>query len=159
MTDKQHPDPVTRALRFAAEAHAGQVDKLGRPYLLHVGRVVERVGKLAPEDLRESCQVAAALHDVVEDCDVSLAKLAELGFSSEVISAVDSVTRRIGEKYSDMVERTAADLVGRWVKLADNLDNLDPGRGALLDPVVRVQLAEKYQRARQILAKAGAFAP
>lgn len=61
-----------------------------------------------------------------------------------------------------MIRRAAADPVGRWVRLADNLDNLDnsdPERAKNLPPDVRDRLALPYQRARDILAPHGAVAP
>ncbi len=147
---------LLRALAIATEAHADQTDKLGAPYMQHVQRVVGRVAVLAPDGIAVECQVAAALHDVVEDSPVTFDGLRSEGFSQEVVDAVDSVTKRTGEDYFDMVRRAASNPIGRWVKLADNLDNADPERAANLPPEVRARLADKYAQARRILAEHGA---
>ena len=154
------PGTLAAALALAEDWHAGQVDKLGAPYIEHVRRVVDRVGAIAPAEVRDAAQVAAALHDTVEDCDgVTLDVLRSHDLAPEVVAAVDSVTKRPGENYDDLIRRAAADPVGRWVKLADNLDNSDPQRAKNLPPDERDRLALKYQRARDILAAHGAAAP
>ncbi|WP_313179255.1 HD domain-containing protein [Stenotrophomonas sp.] len=55
-------DWIARARALATEAHAGQVDKAGQPYIGHVGRVAARIRGDA------DAEVLAWLHDVVEDC-------------------------------------------------------------------------------------------
>jgi hypothetical protein len=76
----------------------------------------------------EAAQIAAVLHDVVEDGDVTLDELANSGFSPDVVSAVDALTRRAAESYADFVLRAGSNSIGRLVKLADLADNLDPFR-------------------------------
>ena len=148
--------PLTRAVAIAEHAHASQTDKLGAPYIHHVQRVIDRVALLAPAEIAATCQTAAALHDLIEDTDWTLGDLRAAGFPADVVDAVDSVTKRAGEDYFDMVRCAAADPIGRWVKLADNLDNADPERAAQLPPDVRARLADKYAAARSILADHGA---
>lgn len=114
---------LERAIVIAAEAHAGQTDKAGEPYVLHPLRVMQRVE-------REAARIAAVLHDVVEDTPWTLDGLAAEGFREEVVSAVDALTRREGEIYLDFCRRAAEDPVARLVKLADLEDNLDPARVA-----------------------------
>ncbi len=153
-------DPqLLRTLASATEAHGTQEDKLDAPYMEHVRRVVARVADLAPAEISAECQTAAALHDVVEDTPLTLEDLRSQGFSPEVVAAVGSVTKRDGEDYFDMVRRAAADPIGGWVKLADNLDNADPERAAKLPPEVRTRLAKKYADARAILAEHGFVEP
>jgi (p)ppGpp synthase/HD superfamily hydrolase len=110
--------PLSRAIRIAAEAHEGQLDKAGQPYVLHVLRVM--FGCQSPE-----AQVAAALHDVVEDTNWTLDDLRREGFSETVVEIVDALTRREGEDYVDFARRAAATPLGREVKRADLLDNMD----------------------------------
>lgn len=88
---------IERAVAIAAEAHAGQVDKAGAPYILHPLRVM-----LSMETVEE--QVVAVLHDVVEDTHWNLDALRAEGFSESVLRAVDSLTRRDGESYDSFVE-------------------------------------------------------
>jgi (p)ppGpp synthase/HD superfamily hydrolase len=140
---------VDHARELAIAAHQGQVDKAGKPYIEHPRIVAEL---LAPHG--DLAVMAGWLHDVVEDTPVTLAQLAEMGFPPEVVAAVDSVTRREGESYDDLVRRAAADPIGRLVKLADNRTNSDEARLALLDGKTADRLRRKYARAREVLEAA-----
>lgn len=71
------------------------------------------------------------------------------GFSETVISAVDSVTRRDGEGYEEFVPRASQD-IGRAVKRADLIDNLDLSR--IVSPSERDhERVAKYRRALALL--------
>ena len=134
---------LERAIEIAAKAHAGQVDKAGQPYILHPLRVMLRVSS-------EHERIAAVLHDVVEDTDVSLERLVAEGFPSEVIAAVDALTKRPGESRLDAAHRAAADKIGRKVKLADNAENMDLSR--IQNPTTRdIARVEEYKAVREIL--------
>ena len=82
---------LDKALRIAVHAHAGHVDRAGKPYLLHVLQVVGGCG----DDLMAA--TVAALHDVVEDSTFTLRDLKDQGFPAQVVEAVDALTRREGE--------------------------------------------------------------
>ena len=130
---------LERAIVIAAEAHAGQVDKAGAPYVLHPLRMMLR---LSTSDE----MIAAVLHDVVEDCGLSLEMLRADGFSEQVLEAIDSVTRRAEESYEEFVLRAASNSIGRRVKLGDLLDNSDLSR--IKHPTARdYARVEKYRRA------------
>src|SRR5208337_5544088 len=78
---------VTKAIAFAARAHAGQLDKCGVPYILHPLAVMDAVknhGRLT--------QIIAVLHDVVEDTPVTLDEI-RTEFGDEVADGVASVSR------------------------------------------------------------------
>ncbi|RME72938.1 MAG: HD domain-containing protein [Chloroflexi bacterium] len=106
------------AIALAVQAHRGQVDRAGQPYILHPLRVMLRLqGEIA--------QIVGVLHDVVEDSDLTLDDLRQMGYPEVVIRALDAVTRRDGESYEAFVERSAAHPLGRQVKLADLEDNMD----------------------------------
>lgn len=137
---------VDDARALAAAAHHGQVDKAGKPYIDHPRIVAE-----ALEPHGDLAVMAGWLHDVVEDSPVTLERLADMGFPPEVVSAVDSVTRREDETYMDLIRRAAADPIGRLVKLADNATNSDEARLALLDEATADRLRRKYARAREVL--------
>jgi (p)ppGpp synthase/HD superfamily hydrolase len=109
---------LERAIAIAAEAHAGQQNKDGGPYILHPVRVMMRVEGL-------DGQTAAILHDVVEDTDWTLERLRAEGFSEVVLTAVDSLTHREGEEYFAYVARAGANPLAREVKLADLEDNMN----------------------------------
>jgi len=109
---------LDKAIRLAAEAHAGQTEKNGSPYILHPLRLMFRMhGELE--------MAAAVLHDVVEDTDWTLERLGAAGFPPALVDALDCLTHRPGEPYPRYVRRAAANPVARRVKLADLEDNLD----------------------------------
>ncbi|EUB83331.1 HD domain-containing protein [Pseudomonas sp. GM30] len=130
---------LERAIAIAATAHAGQVDKGGAPYILHPLKVMLRMSSLEE-------RIVAVLHDVVEDCGISLDDLRKEGFSEEVLSAIESVTKMPGESYEDFVERAAQNPIGRVVKLADLEENSDLSR--ITSPSWEdLERVEKYRRA------------
>lgn len=131
------------AAQVAARAHKNQKRKDGTPYIAHPVRVAIRC-----ETPRE--KVVALLHDVVEDTDTSFSDLRELGFDNETLDALDSVTKRPGEKYSDFVLRAKANPIGRKVKLADIADNTEDV--SALDPEEAEFLAIRYGKAKEVLS-------
>lgn len=118
---------IEEAIRIAVEAHRGQKDRGGAPYILHPLRMMFRVQTDAE-------RMAAVLHDVVEDSAWTLDDLRARGFPDEVLRAVDGLTRREGETYEAFVERAAADPVARRVKIADLEDNMDVRRTGNVSP-------------------------
>ncbi|ACL03330.1 metal dependent phosphohydrolase [Desulfatibacillum aliphaticivorans] len=109
---------LDRALEIAVQAHKGQKDKAGAPYVLHPLRLMMRMH--SPEAL-----MAAVLHDVVEDTDWTLDDLKKEGFSEEVLEALDHLTWRQDEKYGEYIERLKSNPLARVIKLADLEDNMD----------------------------------
>ena len=112
---------IEQAIQLAARAHAGQVDKAGQPYILHPLRVMLRLN--GTEE-----RIAAVLHDVVEDTEVTLEDLRTTGFSDAVVTAVEALTKRPGESRLDAAARAAENKIARAVKLADNAENMDLSR-------------------------------
>ena len=135
---------VERAIALAAVAHEGQIDKAGAPYILHVLRVMLRLQ--TPEE-----RMAAALHDIVEDCGWTLDRLRAEGFPEEVVLGVDAVTRRETETYEEFVLRAKGHPIGRRVKMADLEDNSDLTRLPTITERDQARL-EKYRRAMEVLA-------
>jgi (p)ppGpp synthase/HD superfamily hydrolase len=136
------------ALALAANSHKGQVDKAGQPYILHPLRVMTNLGRGATEAERS----AAVLHDVVEDCDVSFDDLRGLGFSEEVVTAVDALTKRPDEQenYMKAIRRLASNPIARRVKIGDLTDNLDLSR--IPNPTEKdLTRVEKYRQAKKFL--------
>ena len=134
---------LERAIAIAATAHEGQVDKGGSPYILHPLKVMLRVNTLEE-------RIVAVLHDVVEDCGVSLDDLRKEGFSEAVLMAIESVTKVPGESYETFVERAAHNPIGRVVKLADLEENSDLSR--IAQPSWEdLERIEKYRRAIGVL--------
>lgn len=146
-TDSTSAFGVADAVRIAREAHEGQVDKTGHPYIGHVLRVMSRL------DTDEE-QMAAALHDVIEDTDATPESLLALGVPEVVVDAVQALTKREGESYADFVARAGTNPIARRVKLADLADNADPRRAAALRSRNEALAAELRAVAAQFLAEA-----
>jgi (p)ppGpp synthase/HD superfamily hydrolase len=130
---------LEKAIGIAVEAHRGQKDRYGAPYILHPLRVMGRVRTTAE-------QTVAILHDVVEDTDWTFEDLKREGFSEEVLVALDCVTKREGEAYEDFVKRSASHPLARRVKVADLEDNMDVRRMPQVTEKDRERL-EKYLKA------------
>ncbi len=129
---------VSLAEKVAREAHAGAVDKAGAPYIDHPRRVAERLTK--PEE-----KVVGWLHDVVEDTDINLDHIAVL-FGPETAEALDRITHRDGELWSDYLIRVKGHPIARAVKISDLIDNMNLSR--LPEVTARdVKRSEKYIRA------------
>jgi (p)ppGpp synthase/HD superfamily hydrolase len=133
------PPGLEDAIILAAQAHRGQQDKAGRPYILHPLAVML---KMRTDEER----IAAALHDVVEDSPTTLDDLRRLGYSERVLMAVDHVTRREGEDYDAFVRRAGEDPLARAVKLGDLENNMDTTRLGEITERDRERLA-RYERA------------
>lgn len=122
---------LNRARIFAADAHGSQ--KYGNhPYTQHlsdVAKVVERFNlfRYSPEYF-VLC-VAAWLHDVVEDTDVTFDDLAE-NFDSQVVSLVQAVTDEPGKNREERHAKTylkirKAGMFAVFLKLADRIANVE----------------------------------
>ena len=135
---------LDQALELAELHHSGQVDKAGRPYIDHVRRVVGAVDK--PEE-----KLAAALHDLLEDTDMTADKLLAEGCPPEIVRVVEALSRGNDESYEDFVRRAAQDPIARAVKRADVADNASEARLALLPAGQAARLRSKYARATTIL--------
>ena len=108
------------ALNLAIVKHEGQCRKgTGEPYINHVIRVAESV-------YGWKAKTIAYLHDLVEDTNITLDILLEIGFTDEIVECVDVLTRRVDQSYDDYIARVKNcqyDIV-RQIKLADLKDNL-----------------------------------
>ncbi len=134
---------VERAVILATQAHEGQVDKAGAPYILHPLRVLARM--TTTEE-----QTTAVLHDVLEDTPLTLEALASEGIPPVVLEALEHLTKREGEAYMDFIRRCAENPIARRVKLADLEDNMDLGRIAQPTEKDKARV-EKYRQAKEYL--------
>ena len=140
-------------LALMRRAHAGQVDMAGRPYHEHPERVLSRMLERWPDAMYYE-KHAALLHDVLEDTDVSAKELRRLGYSPFDVEIVEALTKPAGDvPYLKWIQLLADSnfISALKVKWADNRDNADPGRLALLPPDKSQFLAERYEAARAIL--------
>ncbi len=132
-------DWVERARALAIEAHAGQQDKAGRPYIEHVARVA---GAIKDDPI---AQATAWLHDVVEDCADHASRVGD--FPAPIQRAVQLMSRNSAPDADTYYARIAADPVALKVKLADIADNADEARLTALDAATAERLRSKYRHA------------
>lgn len=137
---------IERAIAIALTAHSGQVDKAGAPYILHPLRLMVQMDT-------EDEQLAALLHDVVEDSDLTLDDLRDEGLPESVLAALALLTHQAGEDYEDYVRRIADNPLARKVKLADLADNMRLDR--IPNPTPKdLERLEKYRGAQALLLEA-----
>jgi (p)ppGpp synthase/HD superfamily hydrolase len=130
---------LERAIEIAVQAHRGQKQRNGQPYVLHPLTLMFGVET-------EIERMVAVLHDVVEDTTWTLEDLQREGFSAEVLAAVDLLTHRKEVPYDDYIERIAGSSLAKTVKLADLKHNMDMTRVKAFGPDDAARL-EKYHRA------------
>ncbi len=131
---------------LATERHQGQFDKSGEPYINHPKRVAD--GVKTPEE-----KMVAWLHDILEDTNTTADELLELGFSLDVVKAVQALTKEPGETRISAAHRTAANRIAVAVKLSDLTDNMNLDR---LPKITEKDLArqEEYKKVKLILEDA-----
>ena len=91
-----------KAMIIAYNAHNGQVDKSGIPYIYHPIHLAEQM------DTETEC-IVALLHDVVEDTNVTFDEL-EKNFSPEVIEELKLLTHDKNVDYLEYVRKINDDL-------------------------------------------------
>jgi GTP pyrophosphokinase len=133
---------VEDAYNYAMKAHEGQLRKSGEPYLEHPLQVALTLAEL---QLDASALAAALLHDVSENCGISISEI-QTKFSPEVAKLVDGTTKlgklslkvpgEVGqrggittrneqaENLRKMLVAMAEDLRVVFIKLADRLHNM-----------------------------------
>lgn len=143
--------PLTnKALVFAYNAHHGQLDYNGIPFIFHPLHLAEQM------DDEISC-CAAILHDVVEDTDCTMEDL-QKEFPKEVVEVVALLTHEDSAEYCntdywDYIRRIKVHPIAKKVKLADIAHNSDQSRctGAGLPEEKLLFWQQKYQKALAIL--------
>ena len=123
---------VERAYNLARAAHKEQKRKSGEPYIIHPICVAIVLAQL---ELDKEAIIAALLHDVVEDTDITLEQITE-EFGEEVALLVDGVTKLTklswkadkveiqAENLRKMFLAMAKDIRVILIKLADRLHNM-----------------------------------
>lgn len=90
------PMKILDAFNLAATLHAGITDKAGRPYIEHLGRVFLRV--IDAGGSRDQ-QVAALLHDAIEDGLITNEGLIQAGVPEIAIELINALTKKDGQSY------------------------------------------------------------
>ena len=119
------------ACLFGADAHSGQTRESGEAYIHHPLAVARILGEMRMDS---RTIIAAVLHDVVEDTDITLAQLAER-FGEDVAELVDGVSKvslleqeskqhAEAASFRKMFMATAKDIRVIIIKLCDRLHNM-----------------------------------
>lgn len=137
---------LAKAIEIAARAHAERIGEDGEAEILHSLRVMLR---LQTDDERQT----AMLHDVIEDCGMTVLDLHAAGFSKDVVAAVEILTGRAGETYDQYISRVVQLPLAVRVKRADVEEHASVVARL---PVSDEQLERlgNYRRARITLAAA-----
>jgi guanosine-3',5'-bis(diphosphate) 3'-pyrophosphohydrolase len=121
-------DLVDMAISFATKCHDGQLRKggAGIPYITHPLDVMDRLKRHGVDD--EVTLAAAVLHDVVEDCGITVAFLIEL-FGVDVGATVAEVTdppnvSKNKAKRLQIAKAPTMSLKAKLIKLADKTSNV-----------------------------------
>ncbi len=132
MTNKE------RALLVADKAHANQTYDI-YPYGYHIRQVVKIAEELGYD---ESIVVAAALHDTLEDTELSYNDLKK-AFGEEVAEIVYCVTDELGRDRKERKEKTYPKIRSNWkavvVKICDRIANMQQAK------LYNSRLYETYQ--------------
>ena len=103
-----------------------------------------------PATLQE--KIVGILHDVVEDTPWTTDKLAQEGFSEEIVAAINAITHRDNESYDDYMLRVQANTIATRVKLNDLTDNMDIRRWEEI-PYHELARLQKYLKAYKQLTE------
>lgn len=139
---------LDRMLVLATNAHAGQFDRGGRPYILHPLRVMSF---LKTDD--EELQCIALGHDVIEDTNTTYADLRAAGMSERVVEGIRTLTKIPGETYDEYKARVFASVDAMTVKLCDLRHNTDIRRLKGVTEKDIARMAKYHQFYMEIKAK------
>lgn len=131
-----------KALMIAVQAHSGQTDKQGKPYILHPLAVASQLDSL-------ELKTIALLHDTIEDSWVSKEFLLENGIPEELVEVVVLLTRPKDMTYEDYLRRVKTNPMALAVKKADLAHNTSPERAEGLND----HRIAKYELAKRILSE------
>ena len=131
------------AIETATAAHAGQTDKGGNPYFLHLQAVASGVD-------HTEAKIVAYLHDICEDTPTSPEDLLAMGFTRRIVASVDILTKKDAISYEDYLKAVRSDSLARAVKLSDLKNNMDISRIPSPTPADFERLG-KYQHALDFL--------
>ena len=131
---------LSKMLLIATNAHHGQFDRGGNPYILHPMKVMHYIKS---ED--EELQCIALGHDVIEDTDVTYKDLKDAGRTDRIINGIRALTKVPGQTYDEYKEGVFSNVDAMKVKLADLRHNTDVRRlkGVTEKDIARM---EKYHR-------------
>lgn len=142
---------LSDAIALAEFAHRNQLDKAGLPYIEHPKRVLANV---QAQGGRPFVQIAAILHDVVEDTPFTLDMLLDLGFSPAAVELVRLVTRTNQITPEHYYAQISFNPDAVMIKAADIRDNTAPWRLSYLPQETQDRLIKKYAMALEAIGAA-----
>lgn len=117
-------EAIAYAVQFASDAHSDQTRRDGvTPYITHP-LTVAIFYTINGEHLSDTALIAAILHDVVEDTDVSLEEI-DYRFGNEVAMVVDLVSNVDDKPYDEFIDRIvkSGNVDAAMVKIMDMKHN------------------------------------
>jgi (p)ppGpp synthase/HD superfamily hydrolase len=140
---------LEKAIKLAVEAHTGQVDKAGVPYITHLFSVMNR-----GQSMNE--KIVGVLHDLVEDTHWTIEMLRNEGFSEEIVEAVRCITKLSDtEDYDVYINRVKSNPLALRVKLHDLQDNMNVMRHEQLTEKDFIRLNKYLKIYRMLLNETG----
>jgi (p)ppGpp synthase/HD superfamily hydrolase len=124
----------------ATNAHSGQYDKSGMPYILHPLKVMHY---LNTKDFELMC--IALGHDLLEDTHITPIILWSMGMSERVIRGIECLTKVPGESYEEYKEKVKSNYDSVLVKLADLKHNTSIERLKGITPKDMKRTLKYYQ--------------
>lgn len=150
---------VLSTIDLVKKNHGERTDSNGQLYYMHLLRVAENVYEIYPEASDDVIR-AALLHDEIEDELSSPEELKKLGYSDRCIELINLVSRPKNDRrpYAEYISDLIAsgDKEAMLIKIADNIDNLNPRRlaeVAATDPQRAKRLENKYRASIQRLCE------
>lgn len=140
-----YTDLTKKAMALSFDAHRGQYDKSGLPYVFHPFHLAEQMST-------EETVVIALLHDVIEDTEYTIHDIADMGFPEAVLEALTCLTHDKAVPYMDYISAIKKNPLARAVKVADLRHNSDVSRLNSVDGDT-VKRLQKYEKALALLSE------
>jgi (p)ppGpp synthase/HD superfamily hydrolase len=136
---------LSKAIEIAMQAHDGQTDKAGMPYIGHVMRVMQ-AGRTMDE------KIAGVLHDILEDTPWTFEALLAEGFPAHIVDALRCVTKlHDDEPYEEFIQRVKSNPLAVAVKINDLTDNMDIRRLADITDKDVIRLRKYLKAYRELI--------
>lgn len=118
MSKFSYQTQLEMAINIAVKYHKNQRDKGGNPYIEHPLWVMSNVTGI-------KCKIAAVLHDIVEDTEITIEDLKVYGFDDEIVDAIRLLTRDKNSTYEEYIGNLFKNPIAVKVKLKDLEHNMD----------------------------------
>lgn len=136
---------TNKAMKLAYNAHSGQLDTGGIPYIFHPYHLAEQMDN-------ETRTCIALLHDVAEDTEITLEQIQQ-EFPNQITDGVALLTHDTWVNYYEYVRGICRNLDASLVKLADLFHNMTNDRliGTDISDEKKKRWQDKYRKAVDIV--------